>query len=43
MYLHSNCHPQAPTWAVYQKDTGVVIITCAICGSIATGVKVARR
>ena len=31
MYMHSRCHPKAPTWAVYYKDLNKVDIICSVC------------
>jgi hypothetical protein len=31
LFLHSNCHNEAPTWTRYQKDIETLIITCAEC------------
>jgi hypothetical protein len=31
-FLHSHCHPDAPTWAVYNRRSGVLRIDCAQCG-----------
>jgi len=29
--LSSSCHPGLPTWAVYDRNTGVLTIICAKC------------
>lgn len=29
VYLHSRCHPEAPTWAVLSGD--ILTIECAVC------------
>lgn len=29
LVLHSGCHAEAPTWAVFQKDT--LTIKCSVC------------
>jgi hypothetical protein len=31
LFLHSNCHPEAGTWASYDKSTGVLTIECVEC------------
>ena len=31
MYMHSRCHPNSPTWAVYFKDRNQVEIICSVC------------
>jgi hypothetical protein len=41
IYLHSRCHPRAPTWASYRA--GVLSVTCAACGKQVCAVAVARR
>jgi hypothetical protein len=40
--LHGRCHRQAPTWATYHADRGLLVITCAKCGATITEVLVAR-
>jgi hypothetical protein len=29
LYMHSNCHPDRPTWAVYQN--GTLRVECSKC------------
>ena len=41
IFLHSLCHPNAPTWASYRG--GVLSISCAECGRHICAVAVARR
>jgi hypothetical protein len=33
LYLHGNCHPSEPTWAVYNAVSGTLTIECAVCGN----------
>jgi hypothetical protein len=30
LWLHSRCHPEAPTWTRYHRD-GFLIVTCSVC------------
>lgn len=39
-FLHSNCHPRVPTWAMYQH--GAVTIICAECHKIVCQIAVAE-
>jgi hypothetical protein len=32
LYLHSNCHPEMPTWTHYNAVSGTLRIECALCG-----------
>jgi hypothetical protein len=36
LYLHSRCHMEVPTWAVYYPDKKIVEIRCAECDQIVT-------
>ena len=31
LYLHSRCHPGAPTWAVLSENQKVATVVCATC------------
>ena len=31
IYFHSKCHPDAGTWASFDKATGTVTIECLLC------------
>ncbi len=31
LYLHSGCHPTKPTWARFEPEEGLIIITCSEC------------
>jgi hypothetical protein len=31
LILHSNCHPDTPTWAEYNANAGTLTIRCAEC------------
>jgi hypothetical protein len=42
LYLHSGCHPQTPTWAVYEKASGVLTIRCARCRKVVAQLKIAE-
>jgi hypothetical protein len=42
-YLHSRCHLDAPTWAVYDRKHGVLRIVCSDCGKAAVAIKVASK
>jgi hypothetical protein len=39
LVFHSQCHPEAPTWAEY--DRGILTITCAECEALLCQVEVA--
>jgi hypothetical protein len=41
IFLHSRCHPQAPTWSSYRA--GVMTVSCAVCGRHICAVAVATR
>jgi hypothetical protein len=43
LYLHSECHSEAPMWARYDKVNGALILECSICGVIAGGVWVGEK
>ena len=32
LYIHSRCHPQAPTWARYTHGTAALVVECTKCG-----------
>lgn len=34
LYIHSRCHPTAPTWAVFEKETATMRIECDECGTL---------
>jgi hypothetical protein len=33
LYLHSHCHPETPTWSIYNAVSGTLRIECAACGN----------
>jgi len=33
IYIHSKCHPESPTWAIYSSERETVMIECAECRS----------
>lgn len=39
LFLHSRCHPKAPTWAVY--EAGVITVLCAECDELIIEIAVA--
>lgn len=39
MYIHSNCHPEAPTWCIY--DGGVLSVICSECENYIADILVA--
>ena len=41
LVLHSQCHPEMPTWARYDKVTGILTLTCAVCDKPVSGLKIA--
>lgn len=42
LYLHSRCHPDLPTWAVYNKATGVLTVECASCKATVARLRIAE-
>lgn len=32
LVLHSNCHPETPTWTSYHANSGTIHVECAQCG-----------
>lgn len=40
--FHARCHPLAPTWTSYTASTGVMEVTCAVCGALVVEVAVER-
>jgi hypothetical protein len=42
LVLHARCHPDAGTWAVYDKGTGVLSFRCGACEQKVVEVAVAR-
>ncbi len=42
MFLHGRCHPSAPTWAAYNRETGNLEITCAECEATIATIEVAE-
>lgn len=43
MVIHSMCHVNAPTWATYNRESGTILVTCAICERPIVGLVVASR
>jgi len=41
IYMHSRCHPSAPTWSSYRA--GVLSLWCAACDRLVCAIAVARR
>jgi hypothetical protein len=41
LYMHSKCHPEAPTWARYFD--GVLTIECSVCRKVIAEFAVASR
>jgi len=41
LFLHAACHPNAGTWAKYDKPSGALIIECKRCKKLVVQVKVA--
>lgn len=42
-FLHSRCHPQAGTWAAYERGSNTLSIFCAECGAPVVEVAVASK
>lgn len=45
-YIHSNCHPDTPTWANIDRTPqgqGVVTIRCADCDRVVVRLRLAGR
>jgi len=42
LFFHSKCHPDAPTWASYQHESGVVKVECATCRAFIFDFKVSE-
>ncbi len=40
LYLHSQCHPQDPTWAILDRGKDELEIVCAVCRKIICKFKV---
>jgi hypothetical protein len=43
IFLHGACHPNAGTWASYNKLTGRLTIACKRCKKLVAEVKVADQ
>jgi len=43
MYIHQNCHPQAPTQTKYCKTTGVITVECMECERPIVAIQVANQ
>ena len=41
LVLHSRCHPDAATWAKYNKGTGNLELSCAVCEHVIAVIGVA--
>ena len=41
VYLHPRCHPEAGTWASFDKGTGTLTIECVQCQKPFVGILVA--
>lgn len=41
LVLHSNCHVDDPTWVWYDKNKGVLTVTCARCDATVATIAVA--
>jgi hypothetical protein len=41
IYMHPNCHPEAPTFVSFDKRSGVLTIECAECEKPVAGILVA--
>lgn len=42
LYLHSTCHIADPLWAQYNKETGILQITCSVCKKVVTNLEIAK-
>jgi hypothetical protein len=42
-FLHSRCHPTAPTWVEYTKATGEARVVCSVCKATITTLQIASR
>lgn len=40
-WIHSGCHPTAPTWVI--NHDGKLVIVCCICGGMIEEIAVAAR
>lgn len=38
LYVHSRCHPNAPTWARYMRGSAVLELMCCECATVITSV-----
>jgi hypothetical protein len=41
LFLHAGCHPGLPTWAMYDKEQGTVVVTCSLCDSLVVELAIA--
>ncbi len=41
LYVHGECHPEAPAWAGYDAATGTLEVSCAECEAPITTIAVA--
>jgi hypothetical protein len=41
--LYGRCHPDAPHRAFYDKETGQVVLLCAMCGKHVVAISVETR
>jgi hypothetical protein len=42
IFLHPHCHPEASTWASFNKNTGALTLECAECETLVASVLVAH-
>ena len=43
MYIHSKCHPEAPTWVRYDRDTAMATVICVQCEREIAEIAIAAR
>lgn len=41
LVLHSMCHTNAPTWAVYDRSVGTLTVICSVCERPVVGLVIA--
>ena len=41
MYIHQNCHPEAPTQTKYSKKEGVITVECMLCEKMIAAFQIA--